>query len=362
MVENTADRRRWRRRIMILSVMLMFGGSMVLPLTGYLLIDSTQAQDTSADDKDAASGDDVNPRAEYWRAVREGTAGYSAVTGQEANVLIQNGGQNWRELRNGPVANVGAWLVLGIIAALLTYHLITGGYKMPTRTGRKVLRWPLSDRVLHWIMATLFIILTITGLSILWGRAVMIPLIGKEAFAAWAQVAKPIHDYLSVPFAVFFVIALLKWMHHNWPKAYDLKWILQGGGYLGGGHPPAGFANAGHKMLYWTLVFAGGAMVVSGVFLLFPNLGTGREGMQLANLIHGITALICIAFICVHVYLATIGSEGSLEGMLTGYVDEQYAINHHPLWWDEIKGQQHGGASSQHGGTPSAAPAAPRPD
>ncbi|MDH3945059.1 MAG: formate dehydrogenase subunit gamma, partial [Chromatiales bacterium] len=170
MVKNTADRRSWRRRIMILSVMLMFGGSMVLPLTGYLLVDSTQAQATSAEEKDAASGDDVNPRAEYWRAVREGTAGYSAVTGQEANVLIQNGGQNWRELRNGPVANVGAWLILGIIAALLTYHLITGGYKMPTRTGRKVLRWPLSDRVLHWIMATLFIILTITGLSILWGR------------------------------------------------------------------------------------------------------------------------------------------------------------------------------------------------
>ncbi|MDH3894306.1 MAG: formate dehydrogenase subunit gamma, partial [Chromatiales bacterium] len=181
-------------------------------------------------------------------------------------------------------------------------------------------------------------------------------------FAAWAQVAKPIHDYLAVPFAVFFVIALLKWMHHNWPKAYDLKWILQGGGYLGGGHPPAGFANAGHKMLYWTLVFAGGAMVVSGVFLLFPNLGTGREGMQLANLIHGITSLICIAFICLHIYLATIGSEGSLEGMLTGYVDEQYAINHHPLWWEEIKDQQLGGASSPHGGTPSAAPAAPRPD
>ncbi len=63
MVENTADRRSWRRRIMILSVMLMFGGSMVLPLTGYLLVDSRQSQDTSSEEKDAASVDDVNPLA-----------------------------------------------------------------------------------------------------------------------------------------------------------------------------------------------------------------------------------------------------------------------------------------------------------
>jgi formate dehydrogenase subunit gamma len=361
MFEKTADKRLRRRRVMILSVLLMFGCSMVLPLTGYLLVDDIQAQDTTNEEAKTAGDDDVNPRAAFWREVRQGTAGYSAVTGQEANVLIQNGGQNWRQIRNGPIATIGAWAILGIIGVLAVYHLITGGYKMPDRTGRKVLRWPAADRAIHWTMAVLFIILAITGMSLLWGRAVLIPVMGKEVFAGWAQIAKPIHDYLSLPFALMLIVALLKWLRHNIPKAYDIEWLLKGGGYLGGGHPPAGFSNAGEKALYWTLVIAGGGLIVSGFFLLFPNLGTVREDMQLHNIIHGITAVVCITFVCLHIYLATIGSEGALEGMLHGYVDERYAMNHHPLWWDEIKDQK-GARETSRGGAPSPAPAAPRRD
>jgi formate dehydrogenase subunit gamma len=66
-------------------------------------------------------------------------------------------------------------------------------------------------------------------------------------------------------------------------------------------------------------------------------------------------------FIVMHIYLATIGSEGALEGMLHGYVDERYAMNHHPLWWDEIKDQK-GARETSRGGAPSPAPAAPRRD
>ncbi len=349
--KSGANRSIRRRKMYLWSVVLMVAGSLLLPFTGYLAVDTSYAQQ--------AASDDANPRSEYWREVRGGVEGYSAVVGPETGVLIQNGGQNWRQVRNGPVSTYGAWIILALIAALAAYHLLTGGYKMGERTGRKILRWPAADRVLHWFVAITFIILAITGLSILWGRALFIDRIGmsKEAFAAWAAIAKPVHDYLALFFTAGFVVALLKWMHHNIPKAYDLTWLAKGGGYLGGGHPPAGFANAGHKLLYWTLFFAGGAMVVSGLFLLFPNWDTSREGMQLANSIHGITSLICIAFICLHIYLATLGSEGSLEGMVTGYVDEQYAKNHHPLWYDEVKNAQ--GPVESAGGAPSPAPAAP---
>jgi formate dehydrogenase subunit gamma len=289
--------------------------------------------------------------------VRDSEKGYTAIRGQETDVLIQSRGQTWREMRNGPVSTLGAVLVLGIIVALLIYQFTKGGAKLEHRTGRKVLRWAVSDRVLHWYTAILFIILAITGLSLIWGRAVLIPVMGKEGFAAWANIAKPVHDYLALFFTAGLVVMILKWMHHNIPKAYDLEWFLKGGGYLGGGHPPAGFANAGEKALYWTLVLAGGAMVVSGFYLLFPNLGTERAGMQLANMVHGISSLVCTVFIVMHIYLATIGSEGALEGMMTGYEDEQYAKNHHPLWYDEITSGK--GGQEPVGGTPSPAPAAP---
>lgn len=348
--ETTATGRSAGRRVkwVILTLALTLAAAMALPLTGYVAVEMAQAQEAS---------DDANPRAEYWRAVREGVQGYSAVQGQETDVLIQNGGQNWRQIRNGPVATYGAWVMLAMIAALAVYHLLTGGYKMPERTGRKIFRWPGIDRFIHWYTAVLFIVLAITGLSLLWGRAVLIPVMGKEGFAAWANIAKPIHDYVALFFTAGLVVMLLKWMHHNIPKAYDLEWFLKGGGYLGGGHPPAGFANAGEKALFWTLFIAGGAMVVSGVYLLFPNLGTERAGMQLANVVHGISSLICCVFVVMHIYLATIGSEGALEGMVSGYVDEQYAKNHHPLWYEEVMSGK--AAQESPGGTPSPAPAAP---
>ena len=98
-------------------------------------------------------------------------------------------------------------------------------------------------------------------------------------------------------------------------------------------------------------------MMISGFYLLFPNLDTGRAGMQLANTVHGISSLVCSVFIVMHIYLATIGSEGALEGMVSGYVDETYAKNHHPIWYDEITSGK--GAHEAPGGTPSPAPAAP---
>jgi formate dehydrogenase subunit gamma len=38
-----------------------------------------------------------------------------------------------------------------------------------------------------------------------------------------------------------------------------------------------------------------------------------------------------------HIYMGTIGTPGSLEGMKTGYVDETWAREHHSLWYDDVK-------------------------
>jgi formate dehydrogenase subunit gamma len=39
-----------------------------------------------------------------------------------------------------------------------------------------------------------------------------------------------------------------------------------------------------------------------------------------------------------HIYLGSIGTEGVLEGMVSGEVDETFARQHHKLWYDEVKG------------------------
>jgi formate dehydrogenase subunit gamma len=342
---------RWRRYLwaMIIAAVTV----MALPLTGYIATGVSVAQD---------AGDATNPRSGYWREVRDGVAGVSTVSGPGADILIQNGGQNWRQLRNDVVAKIGAWVIIGIIVALALYHVLTGGNKLEKPlSGELVDRWSVVDRTLHWYTAILFIILAITGLSLLWGRSVMIPLMGPEGFAAWAQIAKPVHDYLALFFMAGLVVMLAKWMHHNLFKSYDMQWILQGGGYLPNGkHPKAGFANAGEKLLYWTLVFVGGAMVVSGIFLLFPNYGFDRNTMQIASIVHGVSSLFVIGFICLHIYLATIGSPGAFRGMTTGKVDAVWAAQHHSEWYKEVTGGR-GEKHATGGPQPTPSPAARMP-
>jgi formate dehydrogenase subunit gamma len=339
--QNSFSKPRNRKRAILITLMvslLVLMVSLAMPLTGYLAQQTGLIQVAQAQESDEEV---VNPRAEYWRAVREGNQGYSAVSGQETGVLIQNGGQNWRELRNGPLIFWGGWFVIAVVIAIAAKHLIKGKDKLEAgRSGRTILRWSAFERVMHWFVAISFVILAITGLSLLFGRTVLIPVIGKEGFAAWAQLAKPVHDYLAVPFIAGLVLMLVLWLPKNIMKSYDFKWLRNMGGYFGKSHDeaPAGFANGGEKIFYWILFVGGIALTISGFYLLFPNLGTEREAMQFWNLVHGVSGVFLIAVSLGHIYLGTIGVEGVFEGMWSGDVDENFAKQHHGLWYEEVKG------------------------
>jgi formate dehydrogenase subunit gamma len=335
---KTAVKTRRPYRAAIFTVLGSLLLATALPLTGYVAYEAGLMPAALAQDSDEKSDEEaVNPRSEYWREVRGGTAGYTAVPGDEAGVLIQPG-ENWRNLRNGPISFFGGSLIIAVLIALLAKHIIIGKDKLETRTGRTVTRWSVFERVLHWYVAISFIVLAITGLSLIFGRTLLIPLLGKEGFAAWAQLAKPIHDYLSLPFSAGLVIMLLMWFGRNIPRAYDLKWLATLNGLIGDDHPPAGFANAGEKIFFWLLFFAGICLTVSGIFLLFPNLGTVRESMQFWHIVHAASGLFLIAVSLGHMYLGTIGTEGVFEGMVHGDVDEGFAMQHHNIWYEEVKG------------------------
>ena len=348
--QHITSKSRRRRRAVFATVVVSLMVSMALPLTGYLahevgLVQTAQAQEQKSDEEA------VNPRAEYWRAVRGGVEGYSAVSGQETGVLIQNGGQNWRELRTGPIMFYGGSLIIAVILAILAKHIVAGKDKLESRTGRTITRWSMFERVMHWYVAISFIILTITGLSLMFGRALLIPLMGKEGFAAWAALAKPIHDYLALPFAAGLFLLLLTWIGRNGLKSYDFEWLRK----MGRGHPQAGFFNAGEKVFYWLVFIGGVALTVSGFYLLFPNLETVRETMQFWHIVHAVSGLALIAVSLGHMYLGSIGTEGVFEGMVSGEVDEGFAKQHHSLWYEEVKGGSAAAKSETAPGTSSAA-------
>ena len=337
---GTEGRKQRKVRRALWTVALVLGLSMILPLTGMLLTGEMAGQAVAQEqsqDEAAAVAKAEEQRREFWRQARSGVEGYTAVSGPEAGVLIQSGGDVWRAVREGPILRYGGFVLLGVLVALLLFHFIAGSVKLEQRSGRMITRWTLFERVIHWYTAILFIILAITGLSLLFGRTVLSPWMGKEAFAAFANVAKPVHDWLAVPFVIGLVLMMVPWMKESLFKAYDLKWFAMGGGYLDKSkHPPAGFVNAGEKVWYWFLFFGGIVLVVSGFFLLFPNFGWARSTMQLAHIAHAVSGIGLIAFSFAHMYLGTVGNEGSLEGMVSGQVDEAWAKAHHNLWYEEV--------------------------
>lgn len=321
-------------RIMLWSLAVILCGSLVLPLTGYVYVGLTGTTYAQAQDEE------TNPRATFWGAVRESQSGYVSSQGPyTTNTLIQNGGQNWRQYRNGPVSTYGPWILAASLLAIGLFHVATmGGVKLDAqRSGKTVQRWSVFERYLHWFTATLFIVLAITGLSMLFGRAVLIPVLGSAGFAAWAQLALTLHNYLGPFFVVGVLLEILIWIRHNIPNATDLKWFAQGGGLIGKGHPSAGRMNGGEKVWFWIICTFGVAVCVTGLVMDFPNFGFSREDMQLANLIHAVAGLVWVAVAFGHIYIGTAGTEGSLEAMTTGRVSVEWAKQHHDQWYEEVK-------------------------
>jgi formate dehydrogenase subunit gamma len=320
-------RARWVLAWAVLGLLLAV---VLAPLPFYLLSGKAVAQG-------GAPGEETNVRAEFWREGRQGTPGYTAVTGQEANVLIQNGGENWRVLRNGPLITYGAWMMGGFLAIVAAFYLMRGAVKIDGgRSGLTVQRWNAFERVLHWYTAILFIALAITGLSLLYGRMVLIPVLGKDGFAAYASLAKTVHNYLGPAFALGLLVEILIWIRHNLPNRDDLAWLAKGGGMIGKGHASAGRMNAGEKIWFWLLCTVGVAMVLAGFVLDFPNFGQTRDQMQLAHLVHVVGGFILITVAFGHIYIGTLGTEGAFEAMATGRVDVEWAKQHHDLWYQEL--------------------------
>ena len=307
--------------------------------------------------------DDENQRANFWRAVREGSAGYSAVTGPESGVFINNGGQNWRQMRNGIIANYGGWAIIGALLLVAVFFAMRGRIKVDARkSGLSVPRWQTWERFMHWYTAIGFVILTITGLSMLFGRAVLMPLFGKSGFAAWAEFSINVHNYVGPFFTIGVFAMLLFWIKNNIPNAVDFAWLAQGGGLIGNKHPSAGKANGGEKIWYWIVIFVG-LLAVCGTGLALIGwlaqwgLGdTTRASMQTMHQIHAIAAIIWIVVFFGHVYIGTIGTEGALEGMTTGRVSVEWAKQHHDLWYEQVKDQAgHAPAPTTGGGAKTSA-------
>jgi formate dehydrogenase subunit gamma len=286
----------------------------------------------------AIGADAVNPRADFWRLVRDGVPGYTAVSSEGHSVLIHNGGENWREIRNLLIINISPWLMGGILAVIVIFHLIVGGDKLEEpRTGIMIKRYSLAERLLHWYTAVLFIIMAITGLSLLLGRAGLIPLMGHAAFSAYLSSAKIVHNVSGPFFLVGLLLEVVIWFRDNLIHMLDLRWFKNLGGMVGSSpRPHSGKVNGGEKAWFWLMILFGAGVGITGILLDFPLWEQTRLTMQVSLAIHAIVGVLFVTASFGHIYMGTMGSEGGFEGMWRGRVDATWAKQHADLWYKEV--------------------------
>ena len=291
--------------------------------------------------------------APMWRTVKSGTQNYASIPDREAGVLIQpkaqfpgqaratTAGEAWRQYRNGPVTIYGGWVLLIVAAAILAFYLIRGTVRLKTPpTGRLIERFTPLERTAHWSMAISFVILGVTGLMMLFGKYVVLPVLGHAIFGFLTYIGKTVHNFIGPFFAASVLVSFVIFVKDNFPGKYDLPWLLKGGGMLGGEHVHAPRFNGGEKLWFWGgMVFLGIVVSVSGFFLdlLVPGFNATRGNMQVAHLVHAIGAVLFVMGSFGHIYLGTIGMQGAYRAMRDGWVDETWAAEHHDIWLADIK-------------------------
>jgi formate dehydrogenase subunit gamma len=291
--------------------------------------------------------------APMWRAVRESgnVEGYASLPGAEKGVLIQrftqypgsaltNAGEAWRQVRNRWLIPIGGSLLLIVVVAIGLFYWKRGPMGHDDHAPPVIERFTPLERATHWVNAGAFCLLALSGIVIAFGKFFLLPVLGTHLFGWLTYALKTAHNFAGPVFAVSMVVMMLTFARDNLPRAWDWKWALKGGGLLTGEHVPSHRFNAGEKTLFWVGMFWLGTMVVgSGLVLdkLIPELDYLRGQMQWAHMLHAVSTVLMMCLFLGHIYMGSVGVKGAYRAMRNGYVSEDWAREHHELWYDDVK-------------------------
>lgn len=298
--------------------------------------------------------------AQFWRQIRGGVRGTVSIPDKQAAQLVQSDGDELRAFRNGPMSQFGGWVLLASLVVLALFFTLRGRIRVDAGlSGMTIERFNAFERFIHWMTASSFVVLAISGLNTLYGKYLLPAVIGKSAFATLTLWGKYAHTWIAWAFMLGIILMFLAWVKDNIPGKADLQWLLVGGGLLTKGvHPPSRRFNAGQKIIFWSVVLGGGSLALSGLCLLFPfeiqpfaatfkmlnvigfsfptELSPLQE-TQYALMWHGLLALIMISIIIGHIYIGSLGMEGAFDAVGSGQVDINWAKEHHNLWVEEME-------------------------
>lgn len=194
-------------------------------------------------------------------------------------------------------------------------------------------RFTTADRLLHWTVAIAFFLSLLSGLG-LYAHTFF----GYFDFFGTPQQGILVHKWAGV---IFFVSSVLVLLLHAAETCHfdadDRAWMSKLGGYLSrkDDEIPQGKINAGQKLFNIFLFLATLVMGVTGLIIWDPT-SYGRGLTQLSLMLHGLFFTLLIMMAIAHIYLASIGNPGTLEGMLWGRVKKTWAKKHASKWFQDI--------------------------
>jgi formate dehydrogenase subunit gamma len=198
-------------------------------------------------------------------------------------------------------------------------------------------RFSTGERVLHWLVAITFLLLLLSGVG----------LYAHTFFGYFDFFGTPQQGILAHKIAgcVFFVASVLLFLRHACETIYfdadDRTWLHKLGGYLSREKEdiPQGKFNAGQKLFAIFSFVATLVMGATGLVIWDPT-AFGRGLTQFSLMLHGLFFTLFIMGAIVHIYLASIGNPGTLEGMLWGRVKKIWAKKHSSKWYQDIAKQR----------------------
>jgi formate dehydrogenase subunit gamma len=198
---------------------------------------------------------------------------------------------------------------------------------------RRLQRFSRTERAVHWVHATAFLVLLATGLALYLPS--LSELVGRR------PLLKSIHVYTAVAWIVALVIVVVLGDRRSLRATVreidvfdrdDRAWLLRR-------HSPQGRLNAGQKLnAILTAVFAI-LFVVTGVLLWYGERDTRFRFAQ-TILIHDWLTYVSLVLFLGHLYLSVIHprTRHALSGMTRGWVYEDWAREHHAKWAGAARG------------------------
>ncbi len=204
--------------------------------------------------------------------------------------------------------------------------------------GGRVLRYTLSERVVHWVAGLTYVYLLLNGLA-LWSPAFW----WMAALLGGGPLARLTHPWVGLLF-----VASVFWMYRDW--AADMR-ITEGDRAWGRSirhyvrnededMPPVGRFNAGQKYFFWVMLWSGIVLLLTGLVLWFTEYipWSLRFLRYISIIVHPIAFLVTLGAFIIHVYMGTAMVRGGFSSVIRGEVTEDWARMHHRLWLARITG------------------------